>query len=67
MSRCGTATSPARDSGDPAWRLLIPEEEVPPEGVILRRSDQAARWHDGRPHPCAETAPSWVGMRRPAG
>jgi hypothetical protein len=36
------------DVGDPAGRLLIPEEEVPREGVIVRRSYQAARWHDGR-------------------
>lgn len=29
-------------------RLLIREEEVPREGVVVRRSYQAARWHDGR-------------------
>jgi hypothetical protein len=28
--------------------LMIREEEVPREGVIVRRSYQAARWHDGR-------------------
>ena len=28
--------------------LLIREEEVPREGVVVRRSYQAARWHDGR-------------------
>jgi hypothetical protein len=36
------------DVGDPAGRLLIPEEEVPREGVIVRRSYQAARSPDGR-------------------
>lgn len=34
--------------GDPAGRLLIREEEVPREGLIVRRQYQAARWHDGR-------------------
>ena len=34
--------------GDPNGRLLIREEEVPREGVIVRRSYQAARWYDGR-------------------
>ena len=29
-------------------RLLIREEEVPREGVLLRRTWQAARWHDGQ-------------------
>jgi hypothetical protein len=29
-------------------RLLIREEEVPREGVVVRRTYQAARWHDGR-------------------
>lgn len=28
--------------------LLIPEEEAPREGLIVRRTYQAARWHDGR-------------------
>jgi hypothetical protein len=36
------------DVGDPAGRLLIREEEVPREGVVVRRAYQAARWHDGR-------------------
>jgi len=27
---------------------LIREEEVPREGLIVRRSYQAARWYDGR-------------------
>jgi alkylation response protein AidB-like acyl-CoA dehydrogenase len=36
------------DVGDPAGRLLIREEEVPREGVVVRRTYQAARWHDGR-------------------
>jgi hypothetical protein len=34
--------------GNPAGRLLIHEEEVPREGLVVRRSYQAARWHDGR-------------------
>lgn len=34
--------------GDPSGRLLIREEEVPREGLIVRRSYQAARWYDGR-------------------
>lgn len=29
-------------------RLLIREEEVPREGLVVRRRYQAARWHDGR-------------------
>jgi hypothetical protein len=33
---------------DPSARLLIREEEVPREGVVVRRMYQAARWHDGR-------------------
>ncbi len=36
------------DVGNPAGRLLIREEEVPREGLVVRRSYQAARWHDGR-------------------
>lgn len=36
------------DAGDPAGRLLVCEEEVPREGVVLRRTYQAARWYDGR-------------------
>jgi hypothetical protein len=36
------------EAGDPAARLLIREEEVPREGVVVRRVYQAARWHDGR-------------------
>ncbi len=34
-------------AGEPG-RLLIREEEVPREGVTVRRTWQAARWHDGR-------------------
>jgi hypothetical protein len=43
-------SAPARilEAGDPAARLLIREEEVPREGVVVRRVYQAARWHDGR-------------------
>jgi hypothetical protein len=36
------------DVGDPAGRLLIREEEVPREGLVVRRNYQAARWYDGR-------------------
>jgi hypothetical protein len=36
------------DVGNPAGRLLIREEEVPREGLIVRRNYQAARWYDGR-------------------
>jgi hypothetical protein len=38
------------DAATPGGRLLIPEEEVPREGVLVRRSYRAARWHDGRLH-----------------
>ena len=36
------------DVGNPTGRLLIREEEVPREGLVVRRSYQAARWYDGR-------------------
>ena len=29
-------------------RLLVHEEEVPREGLVVRRTYQAARWYDGR-------------------
>jgi hypothetical protein len=32
---------------DPLAPLLIPEEEVPREGVIVRRAYQCARWYGG--------------------
>jgi hypothetical protein len=35
-------------TADPSARLLIREEEVPREGVVVRRIYQAARWHDGQ-------------------
>jgi hypothetical protein len=41
-------TSQARLLGEPTYPLLIPEEEVPREGVVVRRAWQGARWHDGR-------------------
>lgn len=48
----GTPTivrSEARVLGDdPTASLLIPEEEVPREGALVRRAFQGARWHDGR-------------------
>ena len=40
--------SQARLLGEPAQPLLIPEEEVPREGAVVRRAWQGARWHDGR-------------------
>jgi hypothetical protein len=43
-----TAQARLLDVGGPTGRLLIPEEEVPREGVVARRSYQAARWYDGR-------------------
>jgi hypothetical protein len=43
-----TVESRAALLGDPTRPLLIPEEEVPCEGAVVRRSFQAARWHDGR-------------------
>lgn len=36
------------EAADPAGRLLIREEEVPREGVVVRRSYHAARWYDGQ-------------------
>ena len=54
-ARCSTSTAPRTRSrrrprllGTGDGRLLIREEEVPREGVVVRRSYQAARWHDGR-------------------
>jgi hypothetical protein len=48
----GTPTivrSQARVLGDdPTAPLLMPEEEVPREGALVRRAFQGARWHDGR-------------------
>jgi hypothetical protein len=35
------------DEANPAARLLLHEEEVPREGVVVRRAYQAARWFDG--------------------
>jgi hypothetical protein len=40
--------SQARLLGEPAQPLLIPEEEVPREGAVVRRAWQGARWYDGR-------------------
>ena len=42
--RSRTAQARLHDVGDPAGRLLIREEEVPREGVVVRRTYQAARW-----------------------
>jgi hypothetical protein len=49
-----------QDTDDPGARLLIHEEEVPREGVVVRRSYQAARWYDGRLY-------VWVGNRKSVG
>jgi hypothetical protein len=43
-----TVTSQARLLDPGEGRLLIHEEEVPREGVVVRRTYQAARWYDGR-------------------
>ena len=41
--------SQARVLGDdPTTPLLMPEEEVPREGALVRRAFQGARWHDGQ-------------------
>ena len=45
-----TIRSVAALLGDPDEPLLIPEEEVPREGAVVRRSFQAARDADGRLH-----------------
>ena len=45
-----TITSHATLLGDPDEPMLIPEEEVPREGAVVRRSFQAARGPDGRLH-----------------
>ncbi|HEX6886540.1 MAG TPA: hypothetical protein VF143_00425 [Candidatus Nanopelagicales bacterium] len=47
--------------GDAEGSLLIPEEEVPDDGLVLQRHYQAARWIDGTLH-------VWAAHRsRPAG
>jgi len=43
-------TSRARLLGDPDAALLIPEEEVPRAGAVVRRPFQSARDVDGRLH-----------------
>jgi hypothetical protein len=45
-----TVRSVAALLGDPDEPMLIPEEEVPREGAVVRRSFQAARDADGRLH-----------------
>ena len=55
-----TLTSIAVLLGDPDEPLLIPEEEVPREGAVVRRSFQAARGTDGRLH-------VWLTHRRSVG
>ncbi len=55
-----TLTSTAVLLGDPDEPLLIPEEEVPREGAVVRRSFQAARGTDGRLH-------VWLTHRRGVG
>ncbi len=45
-----TAQARLLDALDPTARLELPEEEVPREGVVLRRAYRAARWSDGSLH-----------------
>lgn len=40
--------SQAKLLGDPAQPLLIPEEEIPREGAVVRRAWRGARWNNGR-------------------
>lgn len=48
-------------AGDGSGALLIPEEEVPDDGLLVQRHYQAARWSDGTLH-------VWAAYRvRPAG
>ncbi|UVO50210.1 hypothetical protein M0208_06620 [Sphingomonas sp. SUN019] len=48
-------------AGDGSGALLIPEEEVPDDGLVVQRHYQAARWSDGTLH-------VWAAYRaRPAG
>lgn len=48
-------------SGDNTGSLLIPEEEIPDDGLVVQRHYQAARWTDGTLH-------VWAAYRaRPAG
>ena len=48
-------------AGDTDGSLLIPEEEVPDDGLVVQRHYQAARWIDGTLH-------VWAAHRaRPAG
>jgi hypothetical protein len=46
--RARVVRSQARLLGEPTQPLLIPEEEVPREGAVVRRAWQGARWYDGR-------------------
>ena len=46
--RVVSAQAQILEAGDPDRRLLIRQEEVPREGVVVRRAYQATRWHDGR-------------------
>lgn len=48
-------------AGGPDGALLIPEEEVPDDGLVVQRTYQAVRWTDGTLH-------VWAAHRtRPAG
>jgi hypothetical protein len=48
------------DDANPTAPLLLHEEEVPREGVVVRRAYQAARWFDG-------TLFLWAGNRKSVG
>ena len=48
------------DPDAPDRPLLLPEEEVPREGAVVRRAYQAARSADGRLH-------VWIGHRNAVG
>jgi hypothetical protein len=48
VPRVVSAKARLLEVGAGAGRLLIREEEVPREGLVVRRRYQAARWHDGR-------------------
>jgi hypothetical protein len=56
----GSLSRLLHDPDAPDSPLLMPEEEVPREGVVVRRAYQAARSADGRLH-------VWVGHRASVG
>ena len=54
------------DPDAPDRPLLLPEEEVPREGAVVRRAYQTARSADGRRHVSIGTATQWAAARDPA-